>query len=470
VSDVESLKRIVDKILDICEHEKIQQSEVYIERRTVAQVNKSPQQKVRQIQTSTGTAIGLSLRILLEENQMGITFSSELDEESLEDLVLKAKKSVLPIKDFKGFIPACEPTAVDGIYDPRIVEITHDSTLLFKMIKETQQKTTEHPKVNLEHTAVTAAKLDRIIANSNGLNQKDEGTFLSFSLQTALEDQEEQTRTFRHQVKRNISDLSIEAITNETIKETKIMSKPVTLVDGDYPTIITARAASDLYGYQFDANICLSGATSGTSKLGDRMAEKVASEKLTLYDDGTLPGGQYTTPFDDEGAATEKTIIIKDGILEGFLSNYYHATKNNSKTTGNCVKLADRRINNYYTRAYNYRPLTSPTNFCVAPGDCSEEELLEETGDGLLINLFTGGISITDPSGDFNIPALHIYKIEDGEIKGGIQQASVAGNWYNIFADIQLIGKKRESEMSSLGVNSYVWPKLLVKSLSFKNM
>ena len=250
--------------------------------------------------------------------------------------------------------------------------------------------------------------------------------------------------------------------------EMNCLTKTTNLTTQDVPAIITANAASDLYGYQFEPMICLSGAAAGVSKFGDKIGAQVASERLTLYDSAIIPGGQYSSIFDDEGVPTQHTIIIEKGILKGFLSDTIQAYLNKSKSTGNCARMAIRHINNYNTREYSNRPIISPSNLCVEPGDATDEELIREMKEGYVINILSGGITITDPSGDFNILGTHLFKVENGEIIGCVERASVAGNWYTIFKDVELVSKNQEQSMSSLGASCYMWPKLLIRSLKFK--
>ncbi|MBD3191071.1 MAG: hypothetical protein GF308_10525 [Candidatus Heimdallarchaeota archaeon] len=466
----ESLTSIADKILTVCKKEQIKEAEIFLTREAKSSASEVPFHNGITLESQSDFSTGLAIRLLVGENRLGFTYSSDIDKESIEEIVHGATKTALPVKGFAGFITPQGKTEVQQTFDPEIEKYITEPATLSELLERSSNKIADHEDIKVSHNSITAVKLQTLIVNTNDLHQFHDGTFYSFELNTAVKDNEDKTTTFRHQVYRTINELDIETIVQETINENYIMNKKAKIDQEDSLGILTARAASDLYGYQFEPMLCLDYALAGMTKLGDKVGDKVASEHFTLYDDATLPGGQYTTPFDDEGAPTQKTILIENGIMKGFLASSIIANRNNSQTTGNCTRGANRRINNYYTRKFNYRPLTNPTNLCIKSGDASNEELFSVMDNGYIINMFTGGIAITDPGGDFNILGGHIYKIENGEIIGGIKQASIAGNWFEIFKNVELIGDKPNREMSSLGSTSYVWPDLLVSSLKFKQV
>lgn len=466
----DSLTSIADKILAVCEKEQIKEAEIFLTREAKSSIAEVPFHDGITLESQSDFSTGLAIRLLVDENRLGFTYSSDIDEASIQEIVHGATNTALPVKGFTGFIAPQKKTPVQQTFDPEIEKYITDPETLSELLEIASNETAAYDNIKISHNRIAAVKLQTLIVNTNGLHQFHDGTFYSYEINTAVKDNEDTTTTFRHQVRRTSDALNIEEIVEETINENLIMNKPAKIDQETNLAILTARAASDLYGYQFEPMLCLDYALAGMTKFGDKVGDKVASEKVTLYDDATLPGGQYTTPFDDEGAPTEKTVLIENGIMKGFLASSIVANRNNSQTTGNCTRGANRRINNYYTRKFTYRPITNATNLCVKPGDASKEELLNEMDKGYIINMFTGGIAITDPSGDFNILGGHIYQVENGEIIGGIKQASIAGNWFEIFENVKLIGDKQNREMSSLGSTSYVWPDLVVSGLKFKQV
>ncbi|MBN1327900.1 MAG: TldD/PmbA family protein [Candidatus Heimdallarchaeota archaeon] len=467
----DKLIQIGENALDICQKEGAEQAEVFVTKKNLSSLSTSfKEQQFNSTSSQSESIIGLAVSLKMNDDFFGFTHSSDFDKESLQEIIHGAAKAAVKRTGFSGFITNGGSTDVQKLYDPAIREFINDPSSLKEIILRTNNKATTFNDIYLNNSSITAVEIDTIIMNTNGIKLTNTGSFFSFALNTIHKSNDPPTQTYRHIVKRTLEDLAVEQFVTEAAEESQLMSKKIKIDEITCPAIFTARAASDLYGYQFDPSVGLHGVTAGFSKLSDKIGDEVASSELTLYDDATLPGGQYSNAFDDEGSPTKKTIIIEKGILKSFLSNSYFATRNNSITTSNCARRATRQINNYYTREFTYRPTVCTTNFCILPGNASDDELVTEMKDGLIVNIIAGGITVVDLGGEFNVQGMHIYKVEKGEIIGTINDASVKGNWYQIFKDIQLVSSKPEYAMSSLGATSYVWPKMLIRELKFKPM
>jgi PmbA protein len=184
------------------------------------------------------------------------------------------------------------------------------------------------------------------------------------------------------------------------------------------------------------------------SPFKDKVGSQVASDAITIIDDGLLAGGMRTGKFDAEGFPHQKTPIIKDGILQGFLYDSYTAKKQGKESTGNASRAG-----------YLSTPSIEPTNFHLLPGTKSAEQLLCEVDDGLLVSYLQGAHSSNPVSGEFSVVATPAWKIRKGKIEHATQGVMLAGNIFELLKNVAALGCN-ERKMGQL-----VAPWLLVENV-----
>jgi TldD protein len=166
----------------------------------------------------------------------------------------------------------------------------------------------------------------------------------------------------------------------------------------------------------------------GLSVYAGRKGEKVASEAITVVDDGTIPHRYGTMRFDDEGFATQKTVLIKNGILSNFMYDYLTATKDKVAPTGN-----GRR------ESFEHRPIPRMRNTYIAPGKERPEAVIKSVRDGLLVKKMGGG-QVNTVNGDFVFDVAEGYLIRDGKVTSAVRGATLAGNGPEVLRMIDMVG------------------------------
>lgn len=161
----------------------------------------------------------------------------------------------------------------------------------------------------------------------------------------------------------------------------------------------------------------------GESVLHKKLGEKLASEIVTIIDEGTVEGG-YFCPFDDEGHPTQRTPVIKDGILKNYIYDTYTALKDDVQSTGNAQR-------SYYWM----NPQPSPNNLILKTGEASPEEIIRGTKRGIYIEDTIGEWLSNPISGNLNATITHGYLVENGELAEPIKGVVVSGNFYEILKD-----------------------------------
>ncbi len=166
----------------------------------------------------------------------------------------------------------------------------------------------------------------------------------------------------------------------------------------------------------------------GSSAFSGRIGERVASELCTVVDDGTLPGRRGSLTVDDEGTPTQRTVLIENGILKGYMQDKLNARLSGARPTGN-----GRR------ESFAHLPMPRMTNTYMLPGPHSPEEIIASVDYGLYAVNFGGGqVDIT--SGKFVFSASEAYLIEKGRVTRPVKGATLIGNGPDVLTRVTMVG------------------------------
>jgi len=168
----------------------------------------------------------------------------------------------------------------------------------------------------------------------------------------------------------------------------------------------------------------------GASFLAGKLGEKIAGDNVVVIDDGTMPGGFGTSPFDGEGIPTRRTVVIENGVLKSYLLNTYTAKKLGLQTTGNA------------SRGLAGTPGIGPGNYFLQPGPKTPKELIAGIKEGLYVTEFLGhGANLV--TGDYSRGASGLW-ISGGELSYPVEEITVAGNLKEMFFNISEIANDLE--------------------------
>ena len=166
----------------------------------------------------------------------------------------------------------------------------------------------------------------------------------------------------------------------------------------------------------------------GTSAFAGRVGERVAHERCTVIDDGTLPGRRGSLNVDDEGTTTARNVLIEDGILVGYLQDRLNGRLMGGASTGN-----GRRED------YTHVPLPRMTNTFLLAGDEAPEDILRSVRDGLYAVGFGGG-QVDISSGKFVFSTTEAYRIEDGKVGRPVRDATLIGSGPDVLTKVTRVG------------------------------
>jgi PmbA protein len=168
----------------------------------------------------------------------------------------------------------------------------------------------------------------------------------------------------------------------------------------------------------------------GASFLAGKLGQKIAGDNVTIIDDGTIPGGFGTSPFDGEGIPTRRTVVVDQGTLGSYLLNTYTAKKLGLATTGNA------------SRGLAGTPGIGPGNYFLQPGPRTPRQLIGDIKEGLYVTEFLGhGANLV--TGDYSRGASGMW-ISNGELAYPVEEITVAGNLKEMFFNISEIADDLE--------------------------
>jgi len=168
----------------------------------------------------------------------------------------------------------------------------------------------------------------------------------------------------------------------------------------------------------------------GASFLIGKLGTKIASDLVTVTDDGTIAGALGSKPFDSEGLPVRKKMVIEKGELKSYLLDTYSGKKLGMPSTGNA------------SRSVGEPPGVAPTNFFLAAGPHSPEAIIQTVKNGFFVTELIGfGVNLV--TGDYSRGAAGLW-IENGELAYPVEEVTIAGNLKEMFQNIEMVGNDLE--------------------------
>lgn len=183
---------------------------------------------------------------------------------------------------------------------------------------------------------------------------------------------------------------------------------------------------------------------SGDSIYVDKIGQRIASEKVTLVDDGTYPGLYGSSAIDDEGHKRQKNILIENGILKQYLCDRFHGSLLGMESNG-----CGRKQN------YTYAATSRMSNTYLMPGEDEEEEMIRSVPEGLFVKRIGGGSGGTM----FTLNVKEGYWIKNGQIDHQVKGVMLNGNGIDVMQKVDRVGKKIKTDMGGFcGASSGLLP------------
>jgi len=423
-------KILADELIRTCLKKGADAAEIYLEsgRQLSLEVRNGEVETVEEAATG-----GAGIRVFVQ-GKMAFAHSNDLSEVALENAAVRAidfAKSMT--SDPSNVLPDDKTSAeVEGLFDPEIAKIPLETKL--GLAKAVEKEALKDPRVTKSAGArYGEGEEEVVIANSNGLLKTARSAACSYGVSVVAEKGEQKSSGGKSCSRRFFADLKKPG---EIAAEAS--QKAVSMLDSK--TVKTQRAAvifhPDVAGALLGGIIgAIHGerVLQGASFLAKRLDQKIASDLVTIVDDGTMPKGLGSAPFDGEGVTTAKRVIIDKGVLKGFLYNTIVARRAGVQSTGNASRGGFRSL-----------PGIGPHNFYLAAGASKPEDIVKATKVGLLLKEVTG-YGINPVNGQFSGGAAGFW-VENGKISFPVKGLTIAGTAEEILFGIDFVGSDLELE------------------------
>ncbi len=370
---------------------------------------------------------GVGFRLFVK-GKMAFSSCNNLSEGSLDEAISSAVEyakhttpddnNILPVE--KGI------TKVEGLYDLQISQLPMEKKI--ELIKKVEKLAMKEPRITKSAGArYYEGEGEIFLANSNGLLKTYKSSACSYGVSVVAEKDEQKSSGSESCSRRFFSDLKqVEDIAKKAAQEAYEMLDPRMIQTQRAPVIFDPDASRAILGGILGA-IHGERVVQGASFLAKRLNQQIASEHLTIIDDGTQAKGLSSQPFDGEGVPTQRRVIVDKGILKGFMYNTIVAKRAGVKSTGNASR-----------GGFGSLPGIGPHNFYMDAGKSNRQDIIQSTNKGLLVKGVTG-YGINPVNGNFSGGASGFW-IEGGKIIHPVKGLTIAGTADKILNGIEIVG------------------------------
>ena len=180
----------------------------------------------------------------------------------------------------------------------------------------------------------------------------------------------------------------------------------------------------------------------GQSQFAGKLGQKIANEKVTAIDDGTIPNAWGSINIDDEGTPARRNVLIEKGILKSYMIDKFNGRRMGMESTGNARR-----------QSYAYTTTSRMTNTYIAPGDDRNEDIIASMEYGLYAKEMGGG-SVNPVTGEFNFAVNEGYIVRNGKICEPVRGASLVGKGSDVIQNIDMVGTDMSMGQGMCGSSS----------------
>ncbi len=377
-------------------------------------------ERVTKLDLSEGRS--LSMRLFIDGRKAMLVGTHWNDDEIRSGVATALEQARYAAVDaFAGLPEARDLSGVDlGLYD-RAIEARRDEERLDDVRAVERSIREADPRVdNSNGSQYSDACVTMALANSRGVLGSYRGTQIGIAASPVASDGAFKRTAHYGSAARFLAKMDAPAeIAREAVRRTVAFygaRKPKTqsmsiLFDRE----VAAAVLDDIFSACSAANVAV-----GNSWLAGRTGERIGSDLVDIFDDGTIPGALGSSPFDAEGTPSQRTPVFESGILRSFLFDTYYARRLGAQSTGNAVAGG-----------------IGPNTFFLAPGKASLEELIASTQRGILV-LETIGFATEHASGLYSRGARGIA-IRNGELAEPLEEFTIAAPFPEMLAGIEAV-------------------------------
>lgn len=358
---------------------------------------------------------GLGVRVI-RDGRMGYAYTSDFSPDSVRRCTEQALAlaSAADADDYRR-LPDPQPVAEEPLdnYDPAMAALSADDKIAFALEMEKAALAADERVVMALQTMYLDSAGEVALANSKGFAGSYRRSYAGGLVMALATEGDERAMALAFGIDPSFHKLDAQKIGREAgERAAKLLGgKPVPTQEA---TVVFAPFAGNAVIAAMARALTAEAMQKNRSFLAGKMGQDVASDMVTLLDNGRLRGGLNSRPFDDEGAPTGATRLIDEGVLQAVLYDSYTAARAGARSTGNAARDSHRQP-----------PHLAPGNFYLQPGHISPEALLADVAQGLYVVRTMNTHSINPVSGDFSVSAQGFW-IENGQLTTPVNEVTVA--------------------------------------------
>jgi PmbA protein len=377
---------------------------------------------------------GAGLRVLVGQ-RVGSAYTSDLSSEGIRKLVESALAiAAVSTEDPHASLP--DPSELGSLagdlqlYSEDINELPTPERIRQALETEEAALAADPRITNSDGASFSAYTGERVFANSRGFLGSYRSSSCSLSATPVAREGERLERAYWFSFARSHSGLESPAAIGRKAAERTVQRLGARKIQTQkVPVVFEPLTARTLISNVFDA-VEGEAIYRKASFLAGKLGEQVASENVNIIDDGTIPRLFGTSPFDDEGVPSRRTVVIEKGILKNYLLNTYTARKLGLRTTGNAA------------RALAGNAGVGHGNLFLAPGERSAEDIIRGIRKGLYVTELLGQ-GVNTVTGDYSRGAAGLW-IENGEFAYPVSEVTIASNLERMLMDIECVAADLE--------------------------
>jgi len=407
---------------------------------------------------SFSDSIGVGIRIF-KDRSIGYAYTTVLEESSIEDCIRKAVSNCkITSREDYNYLPREEEFVfkqklIDdrSLYREDFLEYDIESKVELAKKLEILTKSKDARIVDIDNVIYHDSIYETAILNSAGFCDKYKTTTCLIYV-SAISKKEGDTSTGDFfGCGRTPADLDLEEVAQ------KAASRSVSILGGEKiksqraDLLLDQVVSAQLLGI-IAGSITADSVQKRKSLFEGKIGQKIFSIDVNIFDDGTIPDGLSSRPFDGEGVIKGKTCVFEKGYLKTYLYNTYTARKDKTRSTGNAVRAS-----------YRSTPEVGISNFYMEPSDIDFSKLLGDIDRGFYIIDIIGLHSGVNPiSGQMSMGAKGIW-IENGSLKQPVKEVTIATDILSFCKSIKKVG----NDLKFIPVGGYVGsPSLLVRDIT----
>lgn len=434
----------IDTVLEIADTQSLQLEVMGVERLSTSISYQG--RKLEQFQFSETRQLGVRL---IAGNNEGVAYTESLDRDSLENVVEEARSNAKMIQRewISELHTAGKLPELKGIYDSTLDDVTMDAKL--KAAAELEAAALDYDK---RITAVASSRYGDMraqswIANTRGLRGSYKMNACYAYASCLAKEGEQPVMDSKVEAFRSFGKLNTKRIAEEAAKRTIERLGSVRPETGKYTVVFENRAAENLVGL-IAGYFSAKAVDEKTSPLSGKLGQKIFSSAITLTDDPFHTEAGGTRPFDDEGYASQKTVLVDSGKVNSFLTNSVLARKMKLAHTASAARAPSTDLD------------VSASNIVVTPGTNSFDALVGSDKKVIVVTGLMGTAGFRSTSGDFSIP-VEGFLYENGKKIAPIKDFLISGNILQLFAAVEAVGQDPLPPTGNI-----VCPSLLVRGLN----